>query len=214
MIEATAALATADLLATAIFAVTGALVASRKQLDILGFVWLAAATGIGGGTVRDLLLGVPVFWIINPVYLSICVGVAIVMHFAATLVASRQTWILRADAFGMAFAAVVGTAKALELGASALVAVVMGLSSATAGGIIRDTLGQEPNIILRSEIYMTATVLGAVAVVAGHWLGQPMVLSMATGFVLAVVLRLAAIQFDLKLPVYKPRQGRPWDGQS
>lgn len=210
MIDATSALAIADLLATAIFAVTGTLVASRKQLDILGFVWFAAATGLGGGTLRDLLLDAPVFWITSPIYLGLCVGVAVIMHFAASFVASRQTWILRADAFGMAFAAVVGTAKALELGATALVAVVMGLFSAIAGGIIRDTLGQEPSIILRPEICMTATVLGAVTVAAGHGLDQPMVTAMAAGFGVALTLRLAAIQFDLKLPVYKPRQGRHW----
>ena len=214
MTDATATLAFVDFLATAIFAMTGALVASRKQLDMLAFVWFAAATGVGGGTLRDLLLDVPVFWIINPVYLSICIIVAVVMHFAASLVASRQTWILWADAFGMAFAAVVGTAKALELGASALVAVAMGLFSATAGGIIRDTLGQEPSIILRPEIYMSATVLGAVTVVGGHWLGQSMTLSMLVGFCVALTVRLAAIQFDLKLPVYKPRKGRPWGRNS
>jgi len=209
MLEGTS-LAAADLLATDIFALTGALVASRKELDILGFFWFAAATGVGGGTLRDLILGTPVFWVANPMPLAICLGVALVMHFVSAMVLSRQRWILFLDAFGMAFATVAGTAKALELGTGPVVAVTMGLFTATAGGIIRDTLGQEPSIIMRREIYMTATVVGASVVVVGHTLDVLMPFVLIAGFLTAFVLRLAAIQFNLSLPVFRPRRGRPW----
>lgn len=194
-----------DLLATAIFAATGALVASRKELDIFGFIWLAAATGVGGGTLRDLILGVPVFWVANPAPLIICVSLAVLLHFGSAYVLSRLRLIVLFDAFGMAFAAVAGTAKALEIGANGLVAIVMGLFSATAGGIIRDTLGHEPSIILRREIYMTAAVLGATVVVMGHLVEAPRLLSLSSGFLVALSLRILAIKFNLTLPAFKSR---------
>src|SRR5687768_16227077 len=83
-----------DVLAAIVFAVSGALVASRKGMDVMGFIWLAVVTGVGGGTVRDLILGVPVFWVQSPIYLSVCLVTAVVMHFIAPLVESRYTMLL------------------------------------------------------------------------------------------------------------------------
>ena len=208
MISAFEFLTVIDLVATAIFAVTGALVASRKELDLFGFIWLAAATGVGGGTLRDLTLGVPVFWVVNPLPLAICVAVAVIMHFVAAYVISRLKLIVLFDAFGMSFAAVAGTAKALELDSSGLVAIVMGLFSATAGGIIRDTLGHEPSIILRREIYMTAAVLGALVVVIGQSLDLPFFFSLALGFLVSLTMRILAITYNLTFPTFKRRAGR------
>ncbi|QPM89468.1 trimeric intracellular cation channel family protein [Pseudooceanicola algae] len=203
-------LTAADIFATLVFATTGALVASRKEMDLFGFMWLAAATGVGGGTLRDLLLGVPVFWVVDPWPLAICLGVAVLLHFTASRVQSRMHLILWMDAFGLAFAATAGTVKALEFGAGGLVAVVMGVFSGSLGGILRDLLGQEPSIILRREVYMTAAALGASTVVLTRLAGAQDWLAALLGFVLALALRSAAIRWSLALPVFRPRAGRDY----
>src|SRR5689334_7581137 len=115
-----------DILAAVVFAVSGALVASRKGMDVMGFMWLAVITGVGGGTVRDLILDVPVFWVQNPIYVSVCLATAVVMHFVAPRVKSRYRTLLWFDAFGLALVTVAGTVKALEAGVPALVAIAMG----------------------------------------------------------------------------------------
>lgn len=197
-----------DVLSSIAFAATGALVASRKQLDILGFVWLATLTGVGGGTFRDLILGLPVFWIVDSTPILICIATAILIHFIAPLMESRYRYILWFDAFGMAVVTVVGTATALAAGADALVSVVMGVITASLGGIIRDTLGQEPSIILRREIYVAAALVGSVTYVCADALGVAEVYTIGAGFGTAFVLRLMAMQFGWSLPGYRPRAGR------
>ena len=157
-----------DVLAAVVFAVSGALVASRKGLDIMGFMWLAVITGVGGGTVRDLILDVPVFWVQQPVHVAACLVTAVVLHFVAPLVESRSRTLLWFDAFGLALVTVAGTAKALDVAAPALVAIAMGAVTGAVGGILRDTLGQVPSVLLRHEIYVTASVLGACPYVGLH----------------------------------------------
>jgi len=119
-----------DVLAAIVFAVSGALVASRKGMDVMGFVWLAVVTGVGGGTMRDVILGVPVFWVQQPVHVAACLVTAVVMHFIAPLVESRYRMLLWFDAFGLALVTVAGTAKALDVGSPALVAIAMGAVTA------------------------------------------------------------------------------------
>ena len=101
-----------DILAAVVFAVSGSLVASRKGMDVMGFMWLAVITGVGGGTVRDLILDVPVFWVQNPLHVSACLVTAVAMHFVAPLVESRYRTLLWFDAFGLALVTVAGTVKA------------------------------------------------------------------------------------------------------
>ncbi len=201
-------LQTLDLAAAVAFAITGALVASRKQLDILGFVWLSVITGVGGGTVRDLILGLPVFWVVDPTPVLACIATAIAVHFAAHLMESRYRYILLFDAFGMALVAVAGAAKGLDAGTGALVAVMMGVMTAALGGIIRDTFGQEPSIILRREIYVAAAMTGAASYVALIKLGLDRPVAMGISFAVAFVIRVLAIRFNWSLPAYKARAGR------
>ena len=196
-----------DRAAAVVFATTGALVASRKEMDFLGFLWLGAITGVGGGTVRDLLLGLPVFWIIDPTPIALCLIAAGLVHFSAHLIASRYRLLLWLDAIGMALVTVAGTAKATNAGAGALVAIVMGVITASVGGIIRDLLGHEPSIVLRREIYVTASALGAAISVAVQPLGVSQPAAMACGAGLAFAIRSMAISFDWALPVYRPRRG-------
>ncbi|PJE29973.1 Uncharacterized membrane protein YeiH [Pseudooceanicola antarcticus] len=200
----------ADVLATLVFATTGALVASRKQMDIFGFMWLAMATGVGGGTLRDLLLGLPVFWVEDPLPLSLCLAVAVFLHFTASSFQSRMKVILWLDAFGLGFAVIAGTLKAMDQGTAGIIAVVMGVFSGTVGGIIRDTLGQEPSIILKREIYVTAAALGACTTVLILGAGEPRLLGAVAGFAVIFALRGAAVLRNLALPVYNPRAGRDY----
>src|SRR4026207_2525041 len=130
-----------DILAAVVFAVSGALVASRKRLDVMGFMWFAVITGVGGGTVRDLILNVPVFWVQSPAHVSACLVTAVVMHFVAPRVESRFRTLLWFDAFGLALVTVAGTVKASDVGAPALVAIALGGGTGDGGGVIRDTLG-------------------------------------------------------------------------
>jgi len=197
-----------DLAAAAVFAVTGALVASRKQMDIVGFAWLGVVTGVGGGTMRDVLLGVPVFWVRDATPLVVCLLAAVATYFTAHLVQSRYRLMLWLDAVGLALVTVAGAAKGLDSGAGPVVAVVMGVITAAMGGIIRDVLGHEPSIVLRREVYVTAAMLGAILYVGLTGIGIDRTTAMALSGIAAFALRGAALTFGWALPVYRPRAGR------
>jgi len=201
-----------DLGGVAVFAVTGALVASRKQMDIVGFALLATVTGIGGGTLRDLVLGLtPVFWVQQPVYVVICVAVAALVFFTAHVPESRYRLLLWLDAVGLATFCVVGAERALAAGAGPFIAVVMGVITATFGGVVRDVLGAEIPVILRKEIYATAALAGAVAFVVGAMAGFSPVAAALGGFAVCLVIRGLALLRGWSLPVYRPRPGRTAD---
>jgi len=192
-----------DVLAAVVFAVSGALVASRKGMDVVGFMWLAVVTGVGGGTVRDVMLDVPVFWVQHPVHVSACLATAVVMHFIAPLVESRHKTLLWCDAFGLAAVTVAGTVKALDVGAPALVAIVMGVVTGVLGGIIRDTLGHVPSVLLRHEIYVTASVLGACTCITLNALDPDGPMAMVAGFLVTFGIRGLAIKYGWSLPVFR-----------
>ncbi len=197
-----------DLAAAVVFAITGALVASRKQMDIVGFMWLGVVTGVGGGTVRDILLGLPVFWVKDHAPVVACLVASVIVYFTAHLVHSRYRLILWLDAVGLALVTVAGTAKGLDAGAGPVVAVVMGVVTASVGGVIRDILGHEPSIILRREIYVTAAVTGAVAYVAALGLAFDRLASAGAGFTTAFGVRSLAIALGWSLPAFRSRAGR------
>src|SRR5437879_7264395 len=143
-----------DYAAVAVFGATGALAAARQKHDIVTFGFFAAVTGVGGGTLRDLLIGAPVFWVGRPGYVIMCLAAAT----AVWVLGPRRfrprilTWL---DALGMAAYAVVGALKAQSLGGPPFSCVVMGVLTATFGGVIRDVLAHEPSILLRHELYVT-----------------------------------------------------------
>jgi uncharacterized membrane protein YeiH len=200
-----------DIAAVAVFAASGALTASRKELDIVAFVLVASVAGLGGGTLRDLLLGrAPVFWVVEPVYFVLCAAVAVVVFFTAHHVESRFRVLLWADALGLAFYAVLGTDRALAAGASGVVAVLMGMMTATFGGLARDLLCQETPLILRKEIYATAAAAGATGLVLLGSLGLDRLLAGLAGFALAFAVRAAAILLGWSIPAYRARPGRPY----
>jgi uncharacterized membrane protein YeiH len=192
-----------DILAAVVFAVSGSLVASRKNMDVMGFMWFAVITGVGGGTVRDLILNVPVFWVQNPAHVSACLATAVVMHFVAPRVESRYKTHLWFDAFGLALVTIAGTVKAMDAGAPALVAVAMGAVTGTVGGIIRDTLGHVPSVLLSHEIYITASVLGAWTYVGCSALDINRPIAMTAGFLVTFIVRGLAIRHGWSLPVFR-----------
>ena len=198
-----------DFAGVAVFAATGALAASRKKLDVVGFIFLAAITGIGGGTLRDILLGkLPVFWIKEPVFIGVCAAVAIIVFFLAHLVEYRYRLLLWLDAIGMSAYCVMGTMIALEYGVSPYSAVVMGIMTATFGGILRDVLTGETSILLSDEIYISASLLGAVSYVVMTSLGFEQIFAVIMAISFAFTLRAAALRLVLKMPRYRARKGR------
>ena len=198
-----------DWLGIVAFATTGALAASRKQMDIVGFILLGTATGIGGGTIRDTLLGaLPVFWVTEPAYLVACVLISSAAFLLAHIPQSRYRLLLWFDAVGMALFAMAGAEKALLTGAGYVVAIAMGVITATFGGIIRDILGGEVPIILSREIYVSAALAGATTCVALTALGLSREFGLAFGFLVAAAIRFAALHWDWSLPRYRPRSGR------
>lgn len=193
-----------DMAGVIVFALSGVVLACRSRMDPFGMLVLAAVTGIGGGTLRDLVLGErPVFWVTDPTYLwVILVTVAISLvgfHYIHRL---SRGFLPVADAFGLALFSVIGTHKALWLGTSGVVAVLMGMMTGVAGGMIRDILAQRVPMVLREEIYATAAMAGGTVYVALHALAAPLALSIAAALFVTLGLRLAAIHWHLALPVF------------
>lgn len=192
-----------DLVAVAVFAVSGALAAAEQKLDILGFILFGTITGVGGGTARDLLLGTDaIFWFADTRYLWICIVASAATWFLAPMLNSLHKVLVWADAVGMSLFSVLGTIKALEWGAPPIVAVGMGMMTSTFGSLIRDTLLNQRPVLLGPEIYVTAALLGAASYVALLQLPvtAPMAVPLAIG--LAFMLRGSALLFDLRLPKY------------
>ncbi len=191
-----------DWLGVIVFAISGALVASRKQMDVVGFALLGTVTGIGGGTLRDLLIGAPVFWVHRNAVLLICMGAA----FAVWIVRSRhfsERALLWFDALGLGAYATYGAAKGLAFGLAPIPAFAMGVITACLGGIVRDVLAGEPSILMRPELYVTAAALSSALMVALLLLG---VAGLPAGLIAAgagFALRGCAILRGWSLPAYR-----------
>lgn len=199
-----------DYLGVAVFAATGALVASRKQMDLIGFGLLATLTGVGGGTVRDLVIGRTVFWIADPSYLLVCLAIALLLFFGAHLVQRRYVVLLWMDALGLAAYGVLGAHIAMVAGVGPVPAIVLGVVTATFGGMIRDVVSDEQPLILKQEIYATAALIAACVYVVGVTAGAPPPLAALAGIVVGLAVRAGAILRGWTLPRYKPRAGRDY----
>ena len=198
-----------DYFGVIVFAVSGALAAARVRMDVVGFALLGIVTGIGGGSLRDLLLGrLPVFWIDQPQYILLCVLAAIVTFFSVPVIASRLRLLLWADAIGLALFAVVGTQIALQADAPAPIAALMGVVTATFGGIMRDIICRETPLVLLKEIYVTAALAGALVYVGLLALSLAPGISMLIGCVATFAVRGLALVYHLSLPVFVHRNDR------
>jgi uncharacterized membrane protein YeiH len=192
-----------------VFASTGALVASRKQMDVLGFVMFGTITGIGGGTIRDVLLGIhPILWVARPEYLVVCMVVSLATFFLAPMIQSRLRLILWLDAAGLALFAATGAERALAADAAPIVAVTMGVIGACFGGILRDVLGQEESILFGQELYITAAILTAGAFVVLEAADAPRSLAVGIASLAGFALRAGSIRWGWTLPRYRPRPPR------
>ena len=198
-----------DFFGVVVFAASGSLRAGRKRMDVFGVVVLAAVTALGGGTLRDLVLGArPVFWIAAPSYLIAAVAAGIITFIVLRIWTPPARLLSVADAFGLAVFTVVGAQTALGHGALALIAVIMGVMTAVAGGMLRDVLAGESPLILSHEIYATASLLGAIAFVAAAVGLKAPGAGAAVSIALTLGLRLAAIRWRLSLPILVAREGR------
>jgi uncharacterized membrane protein YeiH len=196
------ALAWADVAGIAVFAASGALAAARRRQTLVTFAFFAAITGTGGGTVRDMLIGAPVFWMVDSRAIGICLLMALAVWFTP-----GRLWRGKAldwfDAVGLAAYAVYGAAKALAYGVPPLPAFVMGVVTACFGGIIRDVLAGEPSILLRPELYVTAAALAAGLFVGLTLIGVAAPVAAGIGAIAGFALRALAIARGLALPAYR-----------
>jgi uncharacterized membrane protein YeiH len=194
-----------DLLGVAVFAISGALAAGRKRLDLVGVVVLGLVTAVGGGTIRDLLLGrQPIFWLADPIYI-IVITVAALLTVAYTR--SRRppaALLLIADALGLAFFSVAGAQIAERAGVPAISGVILGTVTGAAGGLVRDVLTAEVPIVLRrGNLYATAAIAGTSAYFALLYLGVARLVATAVGIGLVAAVRFASIWWGLRLPVFE-----------
>jgi uncharacterized membrane protein YeiH len=196
------ALVLLDYFGIAVFAISGALLAAEKRQTLVTFIFFAVVTGVGGGTLRDLLIGAPVFWVRTNAPLLICIAAALIVWLTSRRWFAGKS-LLWFDAAGMAAYATYGAAKALAYGVAPVPAFGMGVLTACAGGIIRDVLAGEPSVLLRPELYVTAAALAAGLFVGLLLLGLggwPAVgISVLAGF----ALRGAAIARGWSLPAYR-----------
>ncbi len=186
----------------AVFAVSGALAAGRKGFDLLGVVVIATVTAIGGGTLRDVLLDRPVFWILKPDYLYVILAAAFATVAYARRFRPPDRALAVADAFGLAFFTIAGAQVAESLEHSGVVVVVMAALTGAAGGVIRDVLSAEVPLILRKgQIYATAAIAGAVLYLV---LQAPLERAAAAiaGMACIAGMRLGAIAWNWTLPVF------------
>ncbi|MFC7376986.1 trimeric intracellular cation channel family protein [Brevundimonas sp. GCM10030266] len=190
-----------DFAGVAVFAATGALAAARQKHDLVTFAFFGAITGVGGGTLRDLLIGAPVFWVQDWRYIAVC----LVASLAVWLVGARP-WRFRAllwlDAFGLAAYGVMGAAKASAFGIAPLICIVMGALTACFGGVVRDLLAGEPSILLRREITVSAALLAATVFVVARVAGLDLWPAAFVGASLGFALRAGALVWGWSLPAF------------
>lgn len=193
-----------------IFALTGALVASRQQLDIVGFAFVACLTAVGGGTVRDVLLDRnPIFWIAQPAYIGVACTAALIVFLTAHLFESRLKTLIWLDSFALAVAVPAGTGVALALDQPVLIVVLMGTITGCMGGLLRDVvLDDVPLVLKQGELYVTTAFAGAAAAALSRpYFPDPLpALALCSGVTWA--LRAGSVAFGWRLPVYKSRPPR------
>jgi uncharacterized membrane protein YeiH len=171
------------------------------------FIFFAAITGVGGGTLRDLLINAPVFWVQDAGYVVVCTVVAILIYLTRGRGVHEQT-LLWLDAVGLCIYACVGAAKALSLGVDPVICVVMGALTATFGGIIRDVLAGEPSILLRRELYITPAIVSAGVFIVLRTLGLDWTVASAIAVALGFIVRAGAIRWKWHMPAFQPPKGR------
>ena len=199
-----------DYLSALVFAVTGALVASRRQLDLTGFIFMAAMTAVGGGTLRDLVLDrEPIFWVVRPGLIVTAATAAFVVFWAAHRLESRYKTLLWLDALALAIAVPAGVGVALDGGFGPMIVLIAGIVTGCFGGLMRDVVGNEvPLILKQGELYLTAAFGGALFAIAAVWLDLPRPATLIGCGLVTFALRAGSMRWGWALPVYRPRPPR------
>lgn len=195
-----------EYIACAVCAITAVLAAEGKRMDLFGVLVLALVTAVGGGTIRDLCLGAqPVFWIAQPLHVWTALIAAVATFVVVRFVHLPEKMLAIADAFGLALFGIVGTEKALAFGTPGVVAVLLGIVTGVAGGILRDVLRREIPWVFQAEVYFYATAVfaGALVFVLLREFMPPSETHRYIGMAVILILRLAAMRWKLRLPRYR-----------
>jgi len=197
-----------ELLGTFAFAVSGIRHAAAKHFDWFGGYVCGIAVAIGGGTIRDVILDVPIFWMTTPIYM-ICTAVALltVAFLGRWMEPLKNAWFVF-DTFGLALFTIAGIQRSLDAEQAFWVAIIMGCITGSAGGVIRDVLLNNEPVIFRREIYAMACVLGGLIYWLTDWLGAPLELTVAASFLTTCIIRFLAIRYHISLPTLKEEEGR------
>lgn len=192
-----------DLIGTVVFAISGAIAARQHKMDIFGMFILALVTGVGGGTLRDMLIGsTPVFWMKQPIYL-VMISLAVIITAIFREQISRKRWqigLLVFDAIGLGVFTVIGVQKGIDFGLHPLICIALGGMTGCFGGLIRDILRNEVPIILQKEVYVTASLIGGVIFVLAHSVGLESDWIYFASASSVIAIRLFAIKYNLNLP--------------
>ncbi len=194
----------AELVGVAVFAITGALAAEGKQMDILGVVVLAIVTSLGGGTIRDIALDIhPLLWIQNTTYIWTAIISAVCAFIVCRYLRYPRRLLIILDSLGMALFTVLGAQKAINLGLPAVITVMMAMITGCAGGMVRDVLTRQIPLILHrhGELYATCSIAGAILYVMFYGLINPLLLSVLAIAVI-FIMRMAAVFGDICLPEF------------
>ncbi|GAB1231934.1 trimeric intracellular cation channel family protein [Ferrigenium sp. UT4] len=193
-----------DLCAVAVCAITATLEAQRRELDLFGVAVISVIAGIGGGTVRDLLLGrLPVYWIYDSIYVVVGITAAMLTFFIQRNIRIPRNFFLLPDAIGLALFTVIGTSIAMSLHVNWLIAALMGVITGVFGGVIRDILCNEVPLIFRTDIYATAALVGALLLIALDSLGMAHNIALVLSMFVTVAIRLIAIRWHIHLPRFR-----------
>lgn len=192
----------ADHIGVFVFALSGGVAASRKQMDLFGILVVSMLPAIGGGTLRDIILDQPVFWLENPASIIVAIAAGFVVYFFFSFVEQLRmlVWL---DALGLALFAAIGAQKTDALEYGPVIVIMMGTITASFGGLIRDIVCNEVPLILRKDIYATAALFGSSVYWICSWTGVSAELSFTWGFIVAFVIRAVVL---LRTSPALPRQ--------
>jgi uncharacterized membrane protein YeiH len=189
-----------SMIAIAVFAVTGVLAGIRRGADIFSLIVFGLVTALGGGTIRDMILNIPVFWIDDTAYIFVAAGAAVVAFFIYRLLAHAQRLLLYLDAIGVALFTIQAIDKTLNLGHPPLVAIIMGIITGIGGGLVRDVLTDRPTLLMTKDLYATPILLGSVVYIVLLVLTPAFYLSWLVAMIVIFGLRAAAIYWNLSMP--------------
>lgn len=188
------------LIAIGVFAVTGVLAGLRKEADIFSLLIFGVVTALGGGTIRDIILNIPVFWVNDLDYIWVAMGAAILAFFVYRLISRAYGLLLYLDAIGVALFTIQAIDKVLELGHPPLIAIIMGIITGIGGGLVRDVLTDRPTLLMTKDLYATPILVGSILYLALLMFAPSFSFSWLVAMIVIFGFRAAAIYWNLTMP--------------